>query len=117
MKEIIEFIKDKGIDIYPNTCPPLSKFAFKVNDSLKLLEMMKNKDILVYGGDVLKYEKSSYKHTYDNWFYDEDDSLESINISIEKIKLFAKAFKNEIFITLVCDFDYYKIIKNKEIMI
>lgn len=109
MIEIIEFIKKKGIDLSKNF--HVNNFAFKINDSLELLRLMKNEDILVYGGDVLKYEGKKYVYTYDNWSYDGEDSLISINKSIEKVIFFSEEINDEIFITLVCSFDFYKIIK------
>ncbi|MBR2861595.1 MAG: hypothetical protein IKB86_07135 [Clostridia bacterium] len=45
--------------------------AWKIDDSLLVLEYLKSKNKIVLGGDILT---EKLEHNYDNWYYDTDSN-------------------------------------------
>ena len=58
--------------------------AWKIKDALEVIEHFDKNGIVVLGGDILT---ENFEYTYDNWYYDPDDTCSSLinaKNSIEK---------------------------------
>ena len=67
-----EFISRQGI--VPQKISPY-ELAWKIDDIKPILQWLSSNNKVVLGGDVLDAKK---EYTYDNWYYDPDDTCSSL---------------------------------------
>ncbi len=103
MKEIVNFIRNKSIDL---ASIHVDNFAFLKQDALKLLDIFKANRILLYGGDFLEKENNQIKYNYINWATNEKDIIYNIEYAR---KFILKHAKEDMYIEFVTDLDLKEI--------
>ena len=80
---------NKGVETFTR------EFAWKYNEAIEVLSILKNKGIVVLGGDVLNLDLN---YTYDNWYFDIDkNNSHDFNVlcSYEKSKCYIEQYYNQ----------------------
>jgi hypothetical protein len=104
MREILEFIKNKSIDLSEMG---VNNFALSKNDALELLEKFKENNILLYGGDFLEKKAGQINYNYTNWSIDGKDIMYNLEYTKDFIKKYAT---NDIYIEFVTEIDLYDLL-------
>ena len=104
MKEILEFIKDKYIDLSEMG---VNNFALLKNDALELLKKFKKNNILLLGGDFIEKKNGELNYNYINWSTDGQDIIDNITYAENFIIKYAT---NDTYIELVTQINLYKLI-------
>lgn len=74
--EYESLLKERGT---PRTDTEGGEIALKKSDALQALALLADTDIGVLGGDVYELESDGYfRPTYDNWYYNKDESAPSL---------------------------------------
>jgi len=102
VKEILEFIKDKSIDLSEMG---VNNFALSKSDALELLEKFKKNSILLYGGDFIEKKDGKINYNYTNWSTDGKDIMYNLKYAENFIQKYAKEY---MYITFVTEIDLYR---------
>ena len=93
------------IDIF-SIILPTGEISWKIKDSLKVLECLKNHNKIVLGGDILNDKQ---KYTYDNWFYDveltksrEENLLQSIKVAQNYLSEYIDCNGDNYYVVIIC---------------
>jgi len=105
MKEnTIKTILEYGIALHEQG---IHNWALKKEQALEAIKEIKEKKMIILGGDVLEKNKDAFDHNYDNWYYDpnvnisiEENSKQSINKTIDYLENY-KTLDNTYFILVV----------------
>lgn len=76
-------MNEANISKFFYTKTPSNETAWKIKDATSVLKNMCSKDLIVLGGDILDLELD---YTYDNWFYNTDQSKDKKENSIRSIQ-------------------------------
>ncbi len=81
------------------------EFAWQIKDALAVLEYVASKENVVLGGDILD---NNLNYTYDNWFYNTDESkslcdnsVSSVNTAKEYISNYIKRNGTDYYVVIV----------------
>ena len=74
----------------------LNEVAWRKVDAIELLNYFELNSVFVLGGDVLSLQKGSYKHNYDNWYFEK--SMGNFKDSIRKAKHYLENYPDGDFI-------------------
>lgn len=67
----------------------ISEYAWKFDDFIQVIDILKKNEIVVLGGDVYRLEGDSIISTCDSWYYSpqgETDSEYSCNLALQYVK-------------------------------
>ncbi|MGV6831483.1 MAG: hypothetical protein ACWA5P_07995 [bacterium] len=98
MKEILDYIKDKSIDLSEMG---VSNFALLKNDALEPIKEFKKYNILLYGGELGNVEEIWYKST------DGKDIIHNLDYAKNFIEKYAK---DDTYIEFVTEEDLYRLL-------
>ena len=81
--------------------------AWMIEDAILVLEHLKSKNKIVLGGDILT---EKLEHTYDSWYYNDDDSQNhqfnvkcSIKVALEYVSKYIKENGNSYYVIIVSE--------------
>ena len=75
-------LRDSGIDAY----------AYDYSAIPDLLDNLKANNQIILGGDVFCYKNGQLTHTYDNWYYEKQDSTSDCSKSIFQTEKYIKHY-------------------------
>ena len=104
MREVLEFIKENSIDLSEMG---VNNFAMLKKDTLKLLDMLQENDVLVYGGDFIEKKNGTLNYNYTNWSTNEKDIKHNVTYAKDFIEKYAK---DDTYIEIVTDVDLYRLL-------
>ena len=108
MKEILEFIKNKSIDLSEMG---VNNFALTKKDALKLLEKFKENNIFLYGGDFLEKQNKKINYNYINWSTNGKNIIHNLEYAENFIKKYAK---DTMYIEFVTEIDLYNLVLSSQ---
>ena len=100
-----EFISRQGI--VPQKISPY-ELAWKIDDTKAVLQWLSENNKVVLGGDILDINK---EYTYDNWYYNPDDTCSSLINAKNSIEKASEYISNYIDIN---GSDYYVVLISKQ---
>ena len=106
MKEILEYIKDKSIDLSEMG---VNNFALLKDDALELIKKFGKNNILLYGGDFIMRKDGKINYSYTNWSTDGKDIVYNLKYAKNFIEKYAT---DDIYIEFVTEEDLYKLLKD-----
>ena len=104
MKKIKNYIKKHGLNLEQMG---VKNFALNIKDSLEFLDKLESNNIIIYGGDVIRKKDNHLEYTYENWSYDGNNSIESIEIAKKFIQNLKFEKNSNIYIEFVTDIDLF----------
>ena len=102
---INERFHDIGISL---TSIGIHEIAFSFNSVLQIINWCKDNDCIILGGDVYKICNNVISSTEDSWYYNPQEGLDNVLLSMEKAKSYIKNYdnrngKNFIYSVVVCE--------------
>lgn len=62
----------------------INEYAWKKNEIIKILEILRKERIAVLGGDVYRIVDNKIEFTYDSWYLNNDGDLDFVERSLDK---------------------------------
>ena len=100
INEIPEKLKKNAINL---DSLGFKEIAWKYNDAKEVLDWLKSRKRTVLGGDVYRINNNTIFITYDNWYYEGNNYLSSINIAQEYISKYYYSKGNKFIYSFIVD--------------
>jgi len=75
--------------------------AFLPEEADRYIEHLKNEKILILGGDILFVDNGKAKFSYDNWYSESTDYLETYQVAKKYFELCKKRYANRKYLIVV----------------
>lgn len=88
---IVEDISELGV----------KDLAFTAQEADKLIEHLKEKQVLIFGGDLILIEQGKMKYSYENWYSNSPNYLDTYNIARKFLDMYKNVYANQNYLIIV----------------
>lgn len=98
MKKII---LDKEFTIEDISSLGVKDLAFTPEEADKFLDYLKDKNILILGGDIIIINHDKLEFAHDNWYSESSDALETYNTAKIFLNECKKSYRNQNYLVAI----------------